>query len=39
MNAVIIDFKDDSGILTYSSELALPNKIKAVKNLIDVPIF
>ncbi|AHH13662.1 Putative cytosolic protein [Borrelia hermsii MTW] len=37
MNAVIIDFKDDSGILTYSSKLALPNKIKAVKNLIDVP--
>ncbi|WP_174220828.1 putative glycoside hydrolase [Borrelia turcica] len=37
MNAVIIDFKDDTGILTYSSELVLPNKIKAVKNLIDVP--
>nr|WP_233275039.1 putative glycoside hydrolase [Borrelia anserina] len=37
MNAVIIDFKDDGGILTYSSKLALPNKIKAVKNLIDVP--
>ncbi|AHE62502.1 hypothetical protein X966_00795 [Borrelia parkeri HR1] len=37
MNAVIIDFKDDSGILTYASKLALPNKIKAVKNLIDVP--
>ncbi|UGQ15862.1 putative glycoside hydrolase [Borrelia sp. RT5S] len=37
MNAVIIDFKDDSGILTYPSELALPNKMKAVRNLIDVP--
>ncbi|UER67363.1 putative glycoside hydrolase [Borrelia sp. BU AG58] len=37
MNAVIIDFKDDSGILTYPSKLALPNKIRAVKALIDVP--
>ncbi|QMU98968.1 hypothetical protein F0310_00770 [Borrelia sp. A-FGy1] len=37
MNAVIIDFKDDTGMLTYSSELVMPNKIKAVKNLIDVP--
>ncbi|BCR21602.1 hypothetical protein BKFM_00164 [Borrelia sp. HM] len=37
MNAVIIDFKDDSGILTYSSKLDVPNKIKAVKNLLDVP--
>nr|WP_235048169.1 putative glycoside hydrolase [Borrelia persica] len=37
MNAVIIDFKDDSGILTYASQLELPNKMKAVKKLIDVP--
>ncbi|WP_172966280.1 putative glycoside hydrolase [Borrelia miyamotoi] len=37
MNAVIIDFKDDRGILTYPSKLDFPNKIKAVKNLIDVP--
>ncbi|AWG42556.1 hypothetical protein CR532_00825 [Candidatus Borreliella tachyglossi] len=37
MNAVIIDFKDDSGILTYASKLAFPNKIKAVKNVIDIP--
>ena len=37
MNSVIIDFKDDSGILTYSSKLDFPNKIKAVKNLLDVP--
>nr|WP_169728186.1 putative glycoside hydrolase [Borrelia coriaceae] len=37
MNAVVIDFKNDSGVITYASKLSLPNKIKAVKNLIDVP--
>ncbi|WNY68393.1 putative glycoside hydrolase [Borreliella lusitaniae] len=36
MNAVVIDFKDDNGNLTYSSKLSLPNKLKSVKNLIDV---
>ncbi|ACH94419.1 uncharacterized conserved protein [Borrelia recurrentis A1] len=37
MNSVIIDFKNDSGILTYASQLELPNKMNAVKKLIDVP--
>lgn len=37
MNAVVIDFKDDNGNLTYSSKLSLPNKLSSVKNLIDVP--
>ncbi|WP_151060545.1 putative glycoside hydrolase [Borreliella turdi] len=36
MNAVVIDFKDDNGNLTYSSKLSLPNKLRSVKNLIDV---
>ncbi|AJA90000.1 hypothetical protein OY14_00795 [Borreliella chilensis] len=36
MNAVVIDFKDDNGSLTYSSRLSLPNKLGSVKNLIDV---
>ncbi|WKC74996.2 putative glycoside hydrolase [Borreliella yangtzensis] len=36
MNAVVIDFKDDNGNLTYSSKLSLPNKLRAAKDLIDV---
>ncbi|WP_210371670.1 putative glycoside hydrolase [Borreliella garinii] len=36
MNAVVIDFKDDNGNLTYSSKLSLPNRLGSIKNLIDV---
>jgi len=35
MNSIIIDFKDDSGYLTYASKLPLAISMKAVKPRID----
>ncbi|HPO98107.1 MAG TPA: putative glycoside hydrolase [Bacillota bacterium] len=36
LNAVVIDFKDDDGCLTYNTKLALPYKLNAVRGKIKV---
>ena len=36
MNSIVIDFKDDNGIITYNTELEFPRKIGAVNSIIDI---
>lgn len=36
LNAIVVDFKNDSGLITYDTHLALPRKIGAVKRLIKI---
>ena len=35
LNAIVVDFKDDLGNLTYDTKLPLPRQIGAVRNLIN----
>lgn len=37
LNAMVVDFKDDSGYITYASGLSLPQKVGAVRKLVDLP--
>ena len=39
LNAVVIDFKDDNGLITYNTNLELPQKMKAVRPRVNIETF
>lgn len=39
LNTIVVDFKDDSGYITYNTALSLPRQMGAVRSLIDIQNF
>lgn len=37
LNAIVVDCKDDSGFITYDTQLSLPRQAKAVRRMMSLP--
>lgn len=38
LNSIVVDCKDDSGFITYDTQLSLPRQAKAVRQMMSLPV-